>query len=118
MRELIKAELSKGITQRELAGKLRFSHSTIQKILFTETKHGYDIRKKVADYFGVPVSDFYDDHLVATGQPDITAVSKGGEYTEILKRYIIHLEEENEKLKGELLQFTARESERTVSGGD
>ena len=70
MRELIKSELNKGITQRDLAGKLHFSHSTIQKILFTETKHSYDIRKKVADYFHVPVSDFYDDNSIPSGQPE------------------------------------------------
>lgn len=68
MRELIKAVLNKDITQRDLAGKIGFSHSTIQKILFTETKHTYEIRKKVADYFGVPVSDFYEGEPGATGQ--------------------------------------------------
>lgn len=75
MRELIKSELNKGITQRELAGKIGFSHSTIQKILFTETKHTYEIRKKVADYFGVPVSDFYSStpvkgEMKSTPSPD------------------------------------------------
>lgn len=68
MRDLIKAELNKDITQRDLAGKIGFSHSTIQKILFTETKHTYEIRKKVADYFGVPVSDFYDGESGNIGQ--------------------------------------------------
>ncbi len=60
MRELIKDALNKGLTQRELAEKIGFSHSTIQKILFTNTKCTYETRKKVADYFRVPVAQFYD----------------------------------------------------------
>jgi len=62
MRELIKNELKRDINQRELAGKIGFSQGTLQKILFTETKFTYDTRKKVADYFHVPVSQFYDQN--------------------------------------------------------
>lgn len=71
MRELIQAQLNKGVTQRELAGKIGFSHSTIQKILFTDTKCTYETRKLVADYFHVPVSDFYDQPagIIPTGKP-------------------------------------------------
>lgn len=60
MKEMIIAELNKGITQRDLAKRVGFSHGTIQKILFTSTKFTYETRKKVADYFRIPVSRFYD----------------------------------------------------------
>ncbi|MFA5261328.1 MAG: helix-turn-helix transcriptional regulator [Candidatus Omnitrophota bacterium] len=64
MKDLILSELNNGVTQRDLANKIHVSQGTIQKILFTETKFTHETRKKVADYFRVPVSDFYDD-----GQP-------------------------------------------------
>lgn len=38
--------------------------------------------------------------------------SKGGDYTEILKRYIAHLEEENEKLKAENLRLSTKDHDR------
>lgn len=60
MRDMIKEELNKGVTQRDLAKRIGFSHGTIQKILFTDTKYTYETRKKVADYFRVPVAHFYD----------------------------------------------------------
>jgi transcriptional regulator with XRE-family HTH domain len=69
MKEMLKAELNKGITQRDLAMRIGFSHSTIQKILFTDTKCTYETRKKVADYFRVPVSHFYDASIEAIPNP-------------------------------------------------
>ena len=45
MRDLIKDALNKGLTQRELANKIGFSHGTVQKILFTNTKFTYETRR-------------------------------------------------------------------------
>jgi transcriptional regulator with XRE-family HTH domain len=47
----------------------------------------------------------------------LSKTTKGGDYTEILKRYIIHLEEENEKLKEDVLRLTTGKHDRRHSGG-
>lgn len=49
MRDLIKDALNKGLTQRELANKIGFSHGTVQKILFTNTKFTYETRRAGCD---------------------------------------------------------------------
>ena len=51
-----------------------------------------------------------------TGQPDITAGSKGGEYTDILKRYIIHLSMALVRLSECLIFSTCRRSASKVIG--
>jgi transcriptional regulator with XRE-family HTH domain len=62
MRELVEAELNRGIKQRPLAERIGISQGTVQKILYSETTNfSYDVRKKVADYFKVDVSTFYSD---------------------------------------------------------
>lgn len=94
MKEMIKAELNKGITQRDLAMRIGFSHSTIQKILFTDTKCTYETRKKVADYFRVPVSHFYDASVEAVPSP---APATDAEYWK--NKYISCMEELNEAHK-------------------
>ena len=62
MKELIEQELKQDIKQRALARAMRISHGTLQNILFTDTKCTYETREKIAKYFKVPVSQFYDEN--------------------------------------------------------
>lgn len=61
MKNLIKGELDSGVKQIELAGKIGVSQSTIQKILYTQTKPTIETVKKVARYFNKSTSYFLDD---------------------------------------------------------
>jgi len=114
MKELIKNELSRGTTQRDLASKIGFSHSTIQKILFTNTRCTYETRKKVADYFRVPVEQFYDVDAGIASRPAILPVAAGKRtdisLAELAQKYIAALEETG-KLKDQRIQDLERQLE-------
>lgn len=72
MRELVEAELAKGVSQLELARRMNVSQATIHKILYTETKNTVDILFKIAKYFHVPVASLLDP--AQSGQvPETTA---------------------------------------------
>lgn len=130
LRSRINEKLQGDISQDALAEAIGISQATIHKILYTETKHTFDVLQRCADYFQVPISQFYDGESGATGQRTDTALrdiaaardqqraeEKGGDYTEILKRYIIRLETENEKLKDEILYLTTADHDRRKSAG-
>lgn len=55
IRELIQREIDKGVKQIALARGIGISQSSIQKILYTDTKHTLDTIKKVAAYFKIPL---------------------------------------------------------------
>jgi len=96
MKELIKGELNKGITQRELANKVHVSQGTIQKILFTDTKFTYETKKKVADYFGVPVSDFYDG---TTGPGEPKAAEPPASRDPLLQSLLLNIQQLTDAVK-------------------
>lgn len=61
MVELVKNELSKGLTQMGLAKKIGISQGGIQDILYSKKNFTYETRKKVADYFHIPITMLYDE---------------------------------------------------------
>lgn len=87
VRTLIKDELNKGLTQRDLATRIRISHGTIQKILFTETEQKVATLQKIADYFKIPI------HEIMGGGSD-PAGSRGKPSPSLQERYIARLEKE------------------------
>lgn len=105
MRELIQNELKKGLTQRELAQKIGFSHGTIQKILFTDTRFTFETRKKVADYFRVPVAQFYEDIEVAEAIAVKTSMPHQESKIDDLQRSVMRLYESLVDLQKQLLKI-------------
>ncbi len=73
LRALIENELRTDITQDKLAQNIGVSQATIQKILFSETKHTLDILQKCANYFQVPVSDLLHADRTDISLHDIAA---------------------------------------------
>ena len=105
MKKMIKDELNKGITQRDLAKRIGVSHGTIQKILFTDTKYTYETRKKVADYFRVPVAHFYDAPESAPSPTQHAAPTD--HRLEDLKNSIIRLHEINAEMHRTIIDLGA-----------
>lgn len=67
LRRRINEKLQGDISQDALAEAIGISQATIHKILYTETKHTFDVLQRCADYFQVPISQFYEGES-ATGQ--------------------------------------------------
>lgn len=105
MRELIQNELKKGLTQRELAQKIGFSHGTVQKILFTDTRFTFETRKKVADYFRVPVAQFYDDIGPSESFTVRTSTPPPESKIDELQRSIVRLYESLVDLQNQLVKI-------------
>lgn len=87
-----------------------------------ETAAGFSNKKKTGTIINalllLGVKHGLNPEWIRTGEGERIkpADEKGGDYTEILKRYIIHLEEENAELKGELLRLTSGTHDRRKSG--
>ena len=106
LRDLIEKELKKdGINQTILAKRIGISQPTIYKILYTDTKQKYETRKKVADYFRIPVAQFYDDIGVTENVTVRTSTPPPDWKIDDLQRSIVRLYESLVELQNQLVKI-------------
>ncbi|HDZ62533.1 MAG TPA: XRE family transcriptional regulator [Nitrospirae bacterium] len=68
IRKLIKDDIDSGTKQITLARGIGLSQSSIQKILYTDTKPTVETVKKIAAYYNVLVADLITDNIEDVGR--------------------------------------------------